>query len=143
MIHFTGCTSPTPVPPVPSPHQGDSGFSLGVDVDKQTPENPCWGGREMVGSRTTHELETGWDLGLGILCFSACTWTNISCSNKIQRNYKGLKITESTAQLGQIMNNKNTKRPKTQLPLLRSQGQKQGTGNAPCTENHQRGGQTT
>ena len=78
MIHFTGCTSPAPVLPGPSPHQGDRGFSLGVHVDKQTPENPCWVGREVVGSRTTRELETGWDLGLGILCFSACTWTNIS-----------------------------------------------------------------
>ena len=32
-------------------------------------------------------------LGPGTLCCSACTWTNISLGNKIQRNYKGLKIT--------------------------------------------------
>ena len=37
--------------------------------------------------------ETVWDLGPGTLCCSACTWTNVSSSNKIQRNYKGLKIT--------------------------------------------------
>ena len=83
------------------------------------------------------------DLGTGTLWPRIWPRTNTFLSNKIQRNYKELKITESTAQLGQIMNNKNTKRPKTQLPLLGSQGQKQGTGNAPCTENHQRGGQTT
>ena len=113
MIHFTGCTSPTPVLPGPSPHQGDSGFSLGVDVDKQTPENPCWVGREVVGSRTTGELETGWDLGLGILCFSACTWTKISCSNKIQRNYKGLKITACMCNWNKvwIVRYKETKNP--------------------------------
>ena len=32
---------------------------------------------------------------------SACTWTNVSFSNKVQRNYKGLKIT-AHMQLGQI-----------------------------------------
>ena len=32
---------------------------------------------------------------------------------------------------------------KTQLPLLNSQEQKQGTAHAPCTQHHQRGGQTT
>ena len=37
--------------------------------------------------------ETGWDLGPGTLCCSACPWTNISSSNRIQRNYKRLKIT--------------------------------------------------
>ena len=26
-------------------------------------------------------------------CYNACIWTNISLNNKIQRNYKGLKIT--------------------------------------------------
>ena len=35
MIHFTGCTSPAPVLPGPSPHQGDRGFSLGVHVGTQ------------------------------------------------------------------------------------------------------------
>ena len=37
--------------------------------------------------------ETSWDLELGALCCSACTWTNVSSSNKIQRNYKEIKIT--------------------------------------------------
>ena len=35
-----------------------------------------------------------WDrLGPGTLCCSTCTWTNTSLSNRMQRNYKGLKIT--------------------------------------------------
>ena len=130
MIHFTGCTSPTPVLPGPSPHQGDSGFSLGVDVDKQTPENPCWVGREVVGSRTTGELETGWDLGLGILCFSACTWTKISCSNKIQRNYKGLKITVCMLSWG----NSGPKDTKTKSPTATSEKPGAKTG---CWEQKQ------
>ena len=51
-----------------------------------------------------HANETGWDLGPGTRRYSACTWTNVSSSNKIQRNYKGLKY--KCMQLGQIMNNK-------------------------------------
>ena len=38
---------------------------------------------------------------------------------------------------------KDTKPPKTQLPLLKSQEQKQGPAHAPCTQHHLRGGQTT
>ena len=38
---------------------------------------------------------------------------------------------------------KDTKRPQTQQPLLKSQEQKQGTAHATCTHHHQRGGQTT
>jgi len=41
-------------------------------------------------------------LGSGILCFSACTWTNVSLSNKIQRNHKGLKITACMNSWGKI-----------------------------------------
>ena len=32
-----------------------------------------------------HSSETGWHLGPGTLYWSACTWTNVSSSNKIQR----------------------------------------------------------
>ena len=43
---------------------------------------------------------------------NACTWTHLSWSNKIQRNYMRLKITVH-AQLGQILNKgyKKTKTP--------------------------------
>ena len=52
-------------------------------------------------------------------------------------------------QLWQILDNKIQRDQKTQLPLLKSQEQKrggeqkQGTAHAPCTQHHQRGGQTT
>lgn len=64
-----------------------------------------------------------WDrLGPVTLCCSACPWTNVSCSNKIQRNYEGLEAAVH-AKLGQVMGNKiqknQKKKTKTQLPLLR------------------------
>ena len=43
-------------------------------------------------------------MGPGTLCCSARTWTNDSSSNKIQRNYKGLKVAACMhTQVGQIM----------------------------------------
>ena len=45
-------------------------------------------------------------LGSGTLHLSACTCTNISLSNRIQRNYKGLKNNFMHAQVGSIMNKK-------------------------------------
>ena len=54
-----------------------------------------------VSYKTTHTLtEIGWDLGPGTLCCSACTRTKISSSNRIQRNYKGLKITAGMCSRG-------------------------------------------
>ena len=42
----------------------------------------------------SEDTEAFWDrLGPETLCCSACSWTNVSWSNKIQRNYKGLTIT--------------------------------------------------
>ena len=58
-------------------------------VYKDTPSRKA---RRRVG----FQLASGfwWDrLGPGTLCCNACTWINISSSNKIQRNNKGLKIT--------------------------------------------------
>ena len=63
----------------------------------------------------------------------------MSPSNKIQRNYKGLKITACMYSWGKLW----TKRPKIQLPFLKIWEQKQGTVHAPCTQHHLRGGQTT
>ena len=34
------------------------------------------------------QIQTDWNLGPGILCYSAYTSANVSSSNKIQRNYK-------------------------------------------------------
>ena len=57
--------------------------------------------------------ETGWNLGPGTLCCSACIWTNIFSSNKIQRNYKGLKITVCMHSWGKLWTAryKKTKKP--------------------------------
>ena len=60
------------------------------------------------------------DMGPGTLCCSACSWTNVSFGNKIQRNYKGLKIAvcvHTWDKLG-TTRNKNTKKkhPKTKRP---------------------------
>ena len=92
-----------------------------------------------------------WDtLGPGTLDCSACTWKNISSSNKIQRNYQGLKITVCVcAHLGQLMDNKMRKDPKR--PTATSEdlgaktvpGAKAGSAHAPCTQHHRRAGQTT
>lgn len=45
-------------------------------------------------------------LGPGTYCCRACNCTDIASSNKILRNPKGLKVTASLLQLGQIMKNK-------------------------------------
>ena len=92
------------------------------------------------------QTETGWDLGPGTLCCSACTWTNRSFSNKIQRNYKGLKRTARMSSWGKLW----TKRyKKTKNPTATSEGpgaktgcweKNKGTVHAPCTQHHQSGG---
>lgn len=65
-----------------------------------------------------------WDMGPGILCPSscnACTRTNIS-TNKIQRNYKGLKITVYMESWGKLWARRH-KNLKTQLQLFKSREQ--------------------
>ena len=62
------------------------------------------------------QMETGWDLGPGTLCCSACTWINVSSSNKIQRNYKELKITACS--WGQLW---TTRYKKTKNPTATSE----------------------
>ena len=73
-------------------------------------------------------------------CCSAFTWTNV-LGYKIQRNYKGLKITVCTCSWGKFWT-KDTKRPKksptaTSEELGAKAGgpeEKQGTAHAPCTQ---------
>ena len=78
----------------------------------------------------------------GTLSQSACTcsWTNISLSNRMQRNYTELKITACLPQSVQLW----TIRYKAtdQLPLRR-QEQKQGTAHDPCAQRLQVNGQNT
>ena len=59
----------------------------------------------------------------GTLCCRACTWTNISSSNKIQRNSKGLNLTACMHSWGKFWT-RDTKRPKTHLPTLEEPGAK-------------------
>ena len=61
------------------------------------------------------------------------------------QNTKKLQGTKNNCvhvQLGQIMDKKIQKDQKSQLPLLKSGEQKQGTAHAPCTQHHRRGKQT-
>ena len=91
--------------------------------------------------------ETGLDLGL---CCRACTWTNLSWRNKIQRNYEGLKITVCMQQLGQITDNKIHKDQKTPTATSEELGaktgcrkQKQHIVHSSCTQHYLRDGQPT
>lgn len=64
--------------------------------------------------------ETGWDLGPKTLCCSgcsACTWTNISLSNKMQRNQKGLKNNCVHAAVGANYGQQDIKRLKKKKKL--------------------------
>lgn len=72
-------------------------------------------------------------LGYGTLYWSACSWTNASFSNRMQINYKDLKMTIH------MQSRQLNKKAKTQLPPLRHQEQKQGTENDPSTEHHKEG----
>ena len=55
-----------------------------------------------------------------------CWPLDISLSNRIRRNYKGLKITVCMSSWGKLWTTKY-KKAQTQLPLMRCQEQKQGT----------------
>ena len=60
-----------------------------------------------------------WDeLGPGTLGCSAGTWTDSSLSHKIQRNYKGLKITECMCSWGKL---RTTRYEKTKKPTATSE----------------------
>ena len=63
-------------------------------------------------------IETGWHLGPGTLCCSAYTWTNISLRNRIQRNYKELKITAYMRSWGRLW---TTRYEKTKNPTATSE----------------------
>jgi len=67
-------------------------------------------------------LNLSWFLGPGILCYSACTWINVSSSDKIHRSYKGLKLIANMRSWGKLWTIIYRK-AKTQLPFLRCQEQ--------------------
>ena len=82
-------------------------------------------------------------LGTGAFFHNTDTWTNISSSNKMQRNYQGLKATGCMHSWGKLWTIRYKNIPKSQLPLLKSWEQKQGTVHARYTQHHRRDGQTT
>ena len=66
-------------------------------------------------------------------CCNACTWTHLSSSNKIQRNYMGLKITACMFSWGKFWT-KDTKRPKNPTATFEEPGAKAGYCTCPlCT----------
>ena len=63
----------------------------------------------------------------GTPCCSACRWTTVPSSNKVQRNHEGLKITVCVNNWGRLWTTRYKKIQNT-LPLLKSQEQNQGVG---------------
>ena len=68
-------------------------------------------------------------------CCRASTWTHLSSSNKIQRNYMGLKITACKLQLGQILDKryKETKKPNCHFWRVWSKSRGLGAKAGYCT----------
>ena len=66
-----------------------------------------------------------WD-PLLLQCSSACTWTYLSLSNKIQRNYMGLKIAVCMHGWGKLEQKDTKDKTKNQLPHLKSLEQNAG-----------------
>ena len=58
-------------------------------------------------------------------CCNACTWTHLSLSNKIQRNYMGLKIIACMCSWGKLWT-KRYKRPKNSTATSEEPGAKVG-----------------
>ena len=98
-----------------------------------------WGGARFWISFQGGAQRISWRVGCGVrekkrkwarlgpvtLCCSACTWTNVSWSNKIQINYKGLKITVCMCSWGKLWT-KYKKRPKSPTAALEEPGAKAG-----------------
>lgn len=81
-----------------------------------------------------------WDLGPFATVLASGQMSPWATQSK-NRN-KTLERTENScmhARLGHVMDNKTQKGQKPQLPLLRSQEQKQDAAHAPCTRPHPRG----
>ena len=91
---------------------------------RHTPDTRCY-----IVQNPLINSETSWDLGPGTLCCSARTWTNISLSSKMQRNYKGLKVTTYMQSWGKLWTTRYERpKKKTQLLLLKNSEQKHSDG---------------
>ena len=80
--------------------------------------------------------------GPGVLHGSACTWTKVSSSNKIQRHYKALKIIACMCSWGKLWKTryKKTKNPTATSEVLWAKAR---SCHDLCTQHHPEGGQTT
>ena len=78
-------------------------------------------------AKIAYMLKTGWDLWPETLCCSICTWQMFP-SNKIQRIYKGLKITAWMCSWGNLWTIRYKKTEKTQMLLMKKLEQKQDIG---------------
>ena len=101
----------SPIPFSPSPKSAT--FSCYLHLETNIPGHH---GKRLNGVHSYRKfISWDWDrLGPGTLCYSACTWIDVSSRNSIQRNCKGLKITVCMRSWGQIMDNKiqnNQKNP--------------------------------
>ena len=74
-------------------------------------------------------------------CCNACTWTNLSSSNKIQGNYMGLKITACICSRHKFWT-KDTKRPKNPTASFEEPGAKARYWECPRTQHYQSGQNT-
>ena len=106
VITYLSSLSLSPSLPPPFCHLPSLSFSLS-DIGGHSKRSPvCKSGRQFSpGTGYASTFETDQDVGPGTLCCSgcsACTWTNISWSNKIQET-RGTKNNCVHAQLGQIM----------------------------------------
>ena len=82
-------------------------------------------------------MRQAWNLGPLLQCCNACIWTHLTWSNKIPRNYMGLKLTVYTCRWGKFWT-KDTKRPKNLTGTFEEPGAKAGY----CTQHHQGHGET-
>ena len=107
---------------------------------------------DLLDSPDSSLCQSVWDrLGPGTLCWKACTWTHLSLSYKIQRNYCGTRNNCVHVQFGQIVDQKiQRKKTSANCHFWRAWSKntgcvtpKQGTAYAPLHSAPQRDGQTT
>ena len=92
-LHTTPGLLPIHLPAVHTCCPSDLSLIITAHPWTSTQDARCSGSFYTLVGKHHCVLETGCDLEPGTLCCNSCTWTNVSWRNKIQRNYKGLKVT--------------------------------------------------
>ena len=111
--HWSGLPFPSPM------HESEEGkWSCSVVSDSERPMD-CSPPGSSHGIFQARVLEWGvitllvtWNwgqLGPGTPCYNACPWTSVFSSNKIQRNYKGPKVTVSVCNWGTLWTTRHQK----------------------------------